>query len=428
MKRRLEPADPFAPARVPNMNAVPPPPDLFYNGRTVRASPTGPVNTEQPDRDFFTDSRFDKGDNSGRLFYCTFLTENPHDPHVPERRVWFICWSPLNDGGRAQRLYNRPGYFIEEVTTDGKRLQVHHSAYVGERKKIDTYRWKGDTLGQGRFVLEGAPPPDPLLKKRAPFEVKRDEGYSLLSQRNYTGSISAFENALALKPRDAAIQFALGIAYEESGMNRSSLPFAKAIAAFGKAIAADPKYTAAYQHRAELYLLEKKYDPAIADMTHLLSIDPKAWEGYMGRARAFAKKGDYAKAVADTRKAAQLAPEEDTPWTAMALYQYRASQFQLAINSGQKALKLDSSETEVRITIACAYARLGMADKALKSYSDAKASGVSTTERRFGIRELQHFLKKGTPKPAVKAAVQKLIEQFIGPDQQAPLDDDEEIS
>lgn len=406
---------------------VPRPPDLFYNGRTVRGSPSGPVNTERPDRAFFTAPGFEKGENTGRLFYSAYLTENPHDPHVRDRRVWFICWSPLNDGGRAQRLYNRDGYFIEEVTTDGKRLQVHHSAYVGERKKVDSYRWKGDATGKGRFVLEGTPPADPLLQKRTPFETRRDTGYALLSQRNYTEATTAFEKALALKPHDAATQFALGVAYEESGMNRSSAPFAKAIAAFGKAIAADPKYTAAYEHRAELYLFEKKYDPAIADMTRLLAMQPKSWEGYMGRARVYAKKGDYAKAVADTQKAALLAPEEDTPWTAMALYQYQAQKFQAAINSGLKALKIDNSETQVRITIACAYARLGKATEALKTYSDAKNNGVSTTERRFGIRELQHFLKKGTPPPAVKAAVQKLLEQFIGPDQQEPLGDDEEV-
>lgn len=409
------------------MNTVPPPPDLFYNGRTVRAAPTGPVNTEQPDRAFFTDSRFDTGDNSGRLFYCIFLTENPHDTQVQERRVGFICWSPLNDGGRAQRLYNHDGYYLEEVTTDGKRLQVHHSAYVGERKKVDVYQWKGDALGQGRFMLVGTPPPDPVLKKPTPFETERDEGYGLLSERKYTDAIVAFEKALALKPNDAATYFALGVAYEESGMGRTSPPYAQAIAAFGKAIAADPKRTTAYQHRAQLYLFEKQYDLAIADMTRLIAIEPKSWEGYLDRARAYAKKGDYAKAVGDTQKAAQIAPEEESPWIAMALYHYRAEKFELAISSGLKALTLDNSDTDVRVTIACAYARLGMADKALKVYSDAKANGVSTTERRFGIRELDHFLKKGNPTPTVRTAIQKLRQEFIGPDEQEPLGDDEEV-
>ncbi len=423
-----QPSDPFAPRRVRNANAVPPPPDLFRNGRMVRATPTGPVNTEQPGRDFFTDPRFDKGDNSGRLFYSAFLTQNPHDPHVPERQVWFICWSPLDDGGRAQRLHNRGGYFIEEVTTDGKHLQVHHSAYMGERKKVDVYRWEGDAAGRGRFVLEGTPPPpDPTLKKPTPFESARDEGYSLLSERRYADAIAAFEKALTLKPDDAATHFALGIAYEESGTGRTSLPSAKAIASFGRAIAADPKRTSAYHHRANLYLLGKQYDSAIADMTRLIAMELEPWEGYLGRARAYAKKGDYAKAVGDTQKAAQAAPREEAPWVAMALYQYQAGKFESAIASGRKALALDDSETEVRVTIACAYARLGAADKALKEYADVKANGVSTTERRFGIRELQRFLKTGNPTPNVRTAVQKLLDQFIGPDQQEPLGDEEEV-
>lgn len=73
------------------------------------------------------------------------------------------------------------------------------------------------------------------------------------------------------------------------------------------------------------------------------------------------------------------------------------------------------------MTIACADARLGLTDKALKVYGDAKANGVSTTERRFGIRELQRFLKSGKPTAAIRTAVQKRLDQFIGPDLKEPL-------
>ena len=166
---------------------------------------------------------------------------------------------------------------------------------------------------------------------------------------------------------------------------------------------------------------------AIVEMSRVIALEADPWESYLTRAKAYAGKGDYVNAVADTQMATKLAPTEESPWVAMALYQYRAETFEAAIASGRKALALVDSATEIRVTIACAYARLGMTDKALKEYGEAKANGVSTTERRFGIRELQQFLKKGKPTPAVQTAVQRLLDQFIGPDQQEPLGDKEAV-
>ena len=426
-KAAESPGDPYAPMRVATREAIPRPADLFYQGRVVRASNSGPVNTEEADRDFFTDPRMDHGDNSGRVFYHQFILENPHDPEIQERREWFICWTPLNDQARVQRLYRREGLLIEEVTTDGKRLQVHHSAYVGSATAVDVYRWEGDSVGKGRFVLEGSPPPAAIPAKLTPFEIERDRGYALLSDRRFDEAIAAFGKALGQEPRDAAALFALGVAYEEKGSDRTSPAIDLAIQAFSKAIAVEPKRAAALRHRADLYLAKRETDLAIADLTALIALEPKSWEGYLARAKAYSGKADYARAVADTQSAARLAPTEESPWVAMARYQYQAESFETAIASGRKALSLDDSSTLIRVTMACAYARLGMAEKALQEYASARNNGVTATERRFGIRELQRYIKTGKPSPEVRTAIQKVLGQFIGPDQLEALDDGEEI-
>ncbi len=421
------PADPFAPFTVASAEAIPVPADLYANGRIVRASNSGPVNSEAPDPAYFVDPRMGQGDNSGRLFYSQFFLENPHDPLIQERREWFICWTPLNGGTLAQRLFNAEGFLIEELTLEGAELQVHHMAFVGEAKQVDVYRWQGDALGHGQFVLKGTPPASARIAPPTPFEVERDRGYKRLSERRYDVALAAFEGALKLKPGDAATFFALGVTYMEMGANRTSPPIDQAITAFSQAIAADPKRTPAYQRRAALFLLKKKYDLAIADCTERITLETDVWESYMDRARAYAERGDSASAIADTQKAARLAPTETSPWVTMALYQYRAEAFEAAIASGRKALELSDSNTEIRITMACAYARLGKVEPALKVYSEAKANGVGATERRFGIRELQRFLKNGKPNAAIRSAVQKVMEQLIGPDQQEPLGEDESL-
>ena len=414
---------PYAPIRLAQNCQLSPSADMFCNGRRKAASSSGPVNTQRADAAYFTDPRFNEKSNTGRLFYQQFLFDNPHDPHIQERRYWFICWSPLNDGERAQRLYILDGFFIEEVTTDGKHLRVHHTAYSGPAKRVHVYKWEGDPLGNGRFVLEGAPPPNAVPMEPTPFEIERDRGYAHLSARKYDQAQDAFEKALKLQPRDAATLFALGVSLTRMGSGSSTPLSQKAIAAFGQSIAADPKRTAAYEHRADQYLLAKKYDLAIADTTTVIAHRPRSWEAYMGRANVHARKGDFQAAIGDTHHAARLGPEETAPWESRALYQYRAGQFEAAIESGRKALSISDSRTRVRVLIACAYARLGMTDKALKEYADAKANGVTNPERRSGIGELQNVLKNEKPASPVEASIKKLLEQFAGADRLEPSGD-----
>jgi hypothetical protein len=73
--------------------------------------------------------------------------------------------------------------------------------------------------------------------------------------------------------------------------------------------------------------------------------------------------------------------------------------------------------------MACAYARLGMTDKALKEYADAKANGVTNPERRSGIGELQNILKSEKPAAPMEASIRKLLEQLTGPDKLEPSGD-----
>lgn len=414
---------PYAPIRLAENCQVAPAVDMFYNGRKREASSSGPVNTQRPDAAYFRDPRFNEKSNTGRLFYHQFFFANPHDPHIQERRYWYICWSPLDDGERAQRLYILDGFFIEEVTTDGKSLRVHHTAYSGTAKRVHVYKWEGDPLGNGRFALEDAPPPNAMPAEPTPFEIERDRGYAHLSARKYDQAQDAFEKALKLKPRDAATLFALGVSFARMPSGPSSSSSEKAIAAFGQAIGADPKRTAAYEYRAHQYLLAKKYDLAIADATAVIAHRPGSWEAYMARANVHARKGDYQTAIRDTQQAARLGPEETPPWESSALYQYRAGQFEAAIESGRKALSISDSKTLVRVIMACAYARLGMTDKALKEYADAKANGVTNPERRSGIGELQSILKNEKPAAPIVTSIKKLLEQFTGPDKLEPSGD-----
>lgn len=420
----LKPADPFAPFAIDDLGSVPPQPDLFRNGMQSSGESSGPINTEEPDRDFFTDPRFDDGRNSGRLFYHQTFLRNPHDPHLPERRVWHLCWSPLNDGTRAQRLPERPGMVISEVTTDGQTVQVHHLALAGNATQVDTLRWVGDALGHGRFEPNPPLPPMAIPAEPTAFERERDRGYTLLSDRRPSEAAEAFEKALALRADDPASLFALGVAWEGVARTKPDPATRRALEAYARALAADPSRTSAYERRAELFVRLNQLPQAVADLSSLIKVVPDGWEARLQRAALQAKLKEPLKAIADAEEAARVAPTESAPLEQLALYQYQAGKFEAAIATGNRLLALDDSRTAIRVTMAVAFVRLDRSAEALKTYRDAQANGVTNPERQWGLRELVRWAgRDGTESPRNRGA-QRLREQLRGPDELEPLEED----
>jgi tetratricopeptide (TPR) repeat protein len=96
---------------------------------------------------------------------------------------------------------------------------------------------------------------------------KFQAGYSALSHGNYQGAKDEFTAVVATNPTLASAQYNLGLA--ESGLKNN----AAAAAAYEKAIALDPKMTAAMFNLADLQASTNP-QAAIATLRHLLTITP----------------------------------------------------------------------------------------------------------------------------------------------------------
>jgi len=96
---------------------------------------------------------------------------------------------------------------------------------------------------------------------------KFQAGYSALSHGNYQSAKDEFTSVVATNPSLASAQYNLGLA--ETGLKNN----AAAVAAYEKAIALDPKMTAAMFNLADL---QASTNPkvAIATLRHLLTITP----------------------------------------------------------------------------------------------------------------------------------------------------------
>jgi hypothetical protein len=158
------PADPLEPFDIRSSLQFSPPAASLKDGETVIGSLSSPVNSEEPDRDFFTAPEFDQGENSGRLFAVEFTLGKAGEDPRRWRHQTYITWQPLNAREwRAQSLRSRPGLRLVEVTTDGRGLEAHHEPLEGSEPEpmVERYRWSGDRFGNGMFV-----PEDPAAQGR----------------------------------------------------------------------------------------------------------------------------------------------------------------------------------------------------------------------------------------------------------------------
>ena len=80
----------------------------------------------------------------------------------------------------------------------------------------------------------------------------------------------------------------------------------QALADFEQAIEKDPKLTAAWVDRGQIFLSNKAYDKALADFSHAIELDPKSDSSYSWRGKTYIAQKNITSAVSDLRKALSL--------------------------------------------------------------------------------------------------------------------------
>ncbi len=129
-----------------------------------------------------------------------------------------------------------------------------------------------------------------------------DNGNAKFNQKDYTGAIADYTQAIALDPKFAP-------AYNNRGIAKRQLQdYTGAIADYTQAIELDPKLALAYNNRglAKRYL--KDDTGAIADYTQAIEIDSNYAQAYHNRGAAKARLKDYTGAMADYTQAIALNP------------------------------------------------------------------------------------------------------------------------
>jgi Flp pilus assembly protein TadD len=96
-----------------------------------------------------------------------------------------------------------------------------------------------------------------------------DQGVTNLENGKFDQALKDFNEALKLKPNDAALIDYRGIAYRAKGQDDLALND------FNKAIQLDPKFARAYRDRAMVYFDRSEFDKSVADQEQAQSLGYK---------------------------------------------------------------------------------------------------------------------------------------------------------
>jgi tetratricopeptide (TPR) repeat protein len=171
-----------------------------------------------------------------------------------------------------------------------------------------------------------------------------------------------------------AATMALGQGNQEAGnLTREGIEASKAkdwdkaINAFRKAAQLEGRYApnlaSALQHRATIYVSQKKFQEAIADYSEALKVKSNDADIFERRAYAEMQLKDYDKALHDYNQAIKLNPEEAKYYQVRAIIYQEKGDFKAALADTDKTLQLDPNNADAQ---------------SRKRFLDAKLHGTPT--------------------------------------------------
>jgi tetratricopeptide (TPR) repeat protein len=153
------------------------------------------------------------------------------------------------------------------------------------------------------------------------------------------------------------------------------LKYDEAIADLTEVIALNPRFPKAHNERAFRYIMKEEWDKAEQDYTEAIRIDPRDPEPLVSRSMIYYDKKQYDKALADARKAVEVSKGKDGHKNlALMLATCPDSKYRdgkKALEHAKRAVELASGKNGLQglaglESLAAAYAELGQFDEAIK--------------------------------------------------------------
>ncbi|TIT99098.1 MAG: tetratricopeptide repeat protein [Mesorhizobium sp.] len=219
-------------------------------------------------------------------------------------------------------------------------------------------------------------------------------GSAWLANGDYDQAIADYDQALRLDPRLALAEEGRKLAVaakrksagsEPVGSDQSKLKtivdhgyvwykkrkYARATTAFEQAIALDPKNPAGYRGRAMVRTDTHDYDGAIADFSKVIELAPKSSDAYFGRAALWGKKNELDRALADYDRGLDIDQSWSMAYYGRATKRLEKADYEGAMTDFDKAIELDPKVARFYIDRGFAYAAKKDIDSATRDFNKA---------------------------------------------------------
>ena len=223
---------------------------------------------------------------------------------------------------------------------------------------------------------------------------KLEEGDRLFADKNYSGAIAAYDEALTLNPNSAA-------AYDRRGNARVGMKdFDRAMADFDAALKIDPNFALAYNDRGAAYLKHDEPSKAIEDLSKAIKLAPSLSTAYSTRASSYLVLGEVDNMIADYSRAIGLEPNNAGNYIGRSGGHIMKGDLEQALDDCNSAVNLDPEVEHYHVMRGWVYSFMGDPSRALLDFDKAieldPDKAMTYVERGVQLTHMGYFPRAAT--------------------------------
>jgi eukaryotic-like serine/threonine-protein kinase len=199
-------------------------------------------------------------------------------------------------------------------------------------------------------------------------EVHSTLGSVYRATGKYSEAIAELNRAQALAPNSDEVYWRLGNVY----LSKGDMPHA--IEAYQKAVQLNPYYWVNENSLGHAYYQTGEYEKALEAFKQVTTLEPDVNAGYQNAGNVLVQQGKYSEAVPFLQRAVQIEPDS-VAYTNVGTAYFFLKRYAEASEAFEKAVAVNSNDTQLIVNLGDAYHALGQKEKATATYQQAISVG-----------------------------------------------------
>jgi tetratricopeptide (TPR) repeat protein len=271
----------------------------------------------------------------------------------------------ISHGSSGGGLFDDEGRLVGITTFFLKEGQSLNFALPGE--------W---TLALERQTATAAP----ATRENSPgFQalIWLEMGNNAFQAGKYEQALSAFQEAIRLKPDYWEAWYNLGVIYSILGQ------YDKGVSAFQEAIRLKPDYVIAWYNLSVSYGRLGQYDKAVSANQEAIRLKPDYWEAWFSLGHSYGSLGQYNKALSAFQEVIRLKPDFWEAWLNLGSVYVSLKEYDKALTTYQEVTRLKPGYAKAWYDLGVCYDHNGQRSDVVKVYEQLKTLDPKMADEFF---------------------------------------------